>query len=87
MNFNRVTRGYTSIGTTAQTTLMYRLIQHSGPGVLRTVIRYCLQRLDEVNDALPDSDPGKQRALTKRKVYEGPNTAHQSLPKLQVSTR
>ena len=33
----------------AQVTILYRILLHVGPGVLRTMIKYCHQRLNQIN--------------------------------------
>lgn len=41
------------LNTRAQATLMYRILQHFGPQVLRTTIRYSYDRIDQINNPLP----------------------------------
>jgi hypothetical protein len=50
-------------GARAQCTFFYRLINQLGPSACRTIIKYCYERLDKWNAALPDSDPNKQKFI------------------------
>lgn len=53
----------------AQCTFFYRLISRLGPSACRSIIRYCYERLDNWNAALPDSDPNKQRFIELAKQH------------------
>lgn len=61
MNFDEKIAELTQLGTRAQATFAKRYISKIGPALCRTIIRYCFVRLNEINEALPDSDPGKIR--------------------------
>lgn len=41
-------------------TFAYRFIMSCSAGVVRTILKYCCWRLDNINKALPDTDLGKQ---------------------------
>lgn len=63
LNFNELTAQVAELGTNAQATLMYRLVQVLGPAVLRSTVRYSFQRLDKINSELPEGHPRKIYAV------------------------
>ncbi len=42
-------------------TFAYRFIMSCNAGVVRTILKYCCWRLDNINAALPDDNLGKIR--------------------------
>lgn len=61
MDFEEKISELTKLGTRAQATFARRYIMRCGPALCRTIIRYAIERLDRINAALPDTDPGKIR--------------------------
>jgi len=55
-DFDEVLHEVAQLGNNARATLMYRMIGLMGPAMLRTIIRYCCQRLDKLNAGLPPGD-------------------------------
>lgn len=59
MEFKKKIEELRSLSTRAQATFAHGYIRMIGAALCRTIIRYCIIRLNEINDALPDDDPGK----------------------------
>lgn len=49
LDFDETADAVGVLNTKAQATLMYRIVAHFGPQMLRTVIRYAQLRLDIIN--------------------------------------
>jgi len=63
MNFEEIARDFEATSSKAKVTLMYKLLQFCGAAALRTIIKYCCQRLDYINAQIPDDHPDKQKWL------------------------
>ena len=59
------------LNTNAQATLMYELIQHFGFGMLRTIIRYCNNRISKLNKELDDRPVYKENPVVQRNRIAG----------------
>lgn len=66
VDFEEIKNQVLSLGNTAQATLMYNLIKVLPAGVVRSTLKYCYRRLDEINAALPDDSPDKQPYLARQ---------------------
>jgi len=55
-NFDKVAEEIGILNTRSQSTLVFRVIQHLGPAMLRTTIKYCQGRLRILNRGLPESE-------------------------------
>lgn len=63
IDFDEVEKEFKTLGTNAQTTLLYRLLRNGGPMIWRTVIKYCRQFLDTHNRKLDKDDPLRKKYL------------------------
>lgn len=63
VDFEEIKMQVLSLSNTAQATLMHKLIYSLPAGVVRSVVKYCYRRLDDLNAALPDDAPEKQPYL------------------------
>lgn len=80
LDFKQLAEDFSRQSTRAQATLMFKLIECLGPMVTRSALKYCLRRLDVINEQLPDSHPGKKKFLSygadnRRKAGERRNKA------------
>lgn len=69
LNFDKIIKDLAQTSAKSQITFLYKLIMVAGPSMCRTIIRYCHERLDRINAALPDDDPNKIRFL--ERVQQG----------------
>lgn len=60
IEFDKLTDDISRMGTKAQATFLYKLVQKLGPGVLRSNVRYSFDRLDAINAELPEDHPFKR---------------------------
>lgn len=67
LDFKATVETLTSLSTKAQCTFLYLLISVLSPMVLRTIMRYCCRRLDQINKELPDTHPYKSQYLNRGK--------------------
>lgn len=61
LDFDRIIKKLLSrVQGKALATFMYKLINQLGPTLCRSCIRYCYERLDRINAALPDGNVNKE---------------------------
>lgn len=70
LDFDKTIDDLTQSSVRAQCTFFYRLIMILGAQTCRTIIRYCYERLDRINNALPDNDPAKARFIELRNQHK-----------------
>lgn len=56
LNFEELADDIGVLTTKAQATLMYKIIPHFGPQMLRTIIRYSENQLNRINKPTPSTN-------------------------------